>query len=252
MKLVLPALGFLALAPAWLSAQTSPAATLRREVQQAVRAYIDAVNQADFGTVAEMYSKQPGVTSVGNGEIVRGWDRIREALDEFIGTEGTYKVTLGSVDVTPLGPGYAMALGSYTITTGAAGQSPPERAAITLVFQKVQGEWKIIHEHSSSEGEEIAEPEAPVDEASFVAAMKSDLRNLVTAEEVFFADSVSYTANVSHLPYRPSPGNTVRITLTGDGWTAIMTNPGTAVTCVIYVGSTPRAPAVKEGLPACR
>src|SRR4051812_36440790 len=36
-------------------------------------------------------------------------------------------------------------------------------------------------------------------EKAYVAQMKSDLRNLVNAEEAFFADSVHYTAAVANL-----------------------------------------------------
>ena len=43
----------------------TPAATQRAEIQQAVRAYIDAHNRSDAATIADMYSRQPGVTSVG-------------------------------------------------------------------------------------------------------------------------------------------------------------------------------------------
>ena len=33
-------------------------------------------------------------------------------------------------------------------------------------------------------------------EKAYLASMKSDLRNLVTAEEAYFADSVKYTSNL--------------------------------------------------------
>lgn len=52
-----------------------------------------------------MYSRQPGVTSVGDGQIMRGWDRIREAFDQLVGTQGKFKIDIGSIDVVPLGPG---------------------------------------------------------------------------------------------------------------------------------------------------
>lgn len=57
-------------------------------------------------------------------------------------------------------------------------------------------------------------------EREYVAAMKSDLRNLVTAEEAYFADSVKYTATVGPggLNFTVTPGNTPpHITLTADG-----------------------------------
>ena len=87
------------------------------------------------------------------------------------------------------------------------------------------------------------------------AVMKSDLRNLVTAEEVLFADSVKYTADLRTLGsfFRLSPGVIgLRIALTADGWMGSVGHEGTATVCVIYVGSTPIAPATQEGKPVCR
>ncbi len=66
-------------------------------------------------------------------------------------------------------------------------------------------------------------------EKAYLASMKSDLRNLITAEEA---------------------GPT--IALTADGWTARVSHTTTPKTCAIYVGSTALAPATKEGAPACQ
>src|ERR671933_303587 len=41
---------------------------------------------------------------------------------------------------------------------------------------------------------------------AYVTAMKSDLRNLVTAEEAFFSDSTYYTTTVTQLQYKNSTG----------------------------------------------
>jgi prepilin-type N-terminal cleavage/methylation domain-containing protein len=43
---------------------------------------------------------------------------------------------------------------------------------------------------------------------AYVTAMKSDLRNLVTAEEAFFSDSAKYTNLIdsTHLKFQPSTG----------------------------------------------
>ena len=136
-----------------LQSQVGPTATLRTEIQQAVRAYIEGHNKFDAATIADMYSRQPGVTSVGDGEITRGWDRIRDAFDKLVGSEGRFRVDIGSIDVTPLGPGYALALTSYTITLNVAGQEVQQRGTMTLVFQRTEGEWKIIHDHTSSQAE---------------------------------------------------------------------------------------------------
>jgi len=84
-----------------------------------------------------------------------------------------------------------------------------------------------------------------------VAAMKSDLRNLVTLEESYFAQNLRYAADLG-TAYTVSTGNAMPIiTLTSDGWTATMTSPSSGQICVVFMGSTPVHPAIKEGAPAC-
>ena len=88
-------------------------------------------------------------------------------------------------------------------------------------------------------------------EKAYLTSMKSDLRNLVTAEESYFADSIKYTSNLGTM-YRTSTGVLgPTIALTGDGWTATVSHTTTTRTCAVYSGSTPLAPAAKEGEPRC-
>src|SRR3989454_1879629 len=121
------------LCSALLHAQATPASIQRTEIQQAVRAYIDAHNRSDVATIAEMYSREPGVTSVGDGQIMRGWDRIREEFDKLVGSEGKFKISIGSIDVVPLGANNEIALTTYTITLGSGPQETQQRGAMTLV-----------------------------------------------------------------------------------------------------------------------
>ena len=88
-------------------------------------------------------------------------------------------------------------------------------------------------------------------EKAYIASMKSDLRNLVTAEEAYFADSVKYTSNLGTAFATTAGVSTPTITLTADGWTANVTHTTTTKTCSIFVGSTALAPATKEGEPKC-
>ena len=98
----------------------------------------------------------------------------------------------------------------------------------------------------------IAVPKfANTKERATLAAMKSDLRNLVTVQESHFLENLSYATDLG-AAYTVSGGNkTPTITLTRDGWSAVITSWNSTQVCAIYVGSTPAAPAVKEGSPAC-
>jgi prepilin-type N-terminal cleavage/methylation domain-containing protein len=89
-------------------------------------------------------------------------------------------------------------------------------------------------------------------EKAYLASMKSDLRNLITAEEAYFADSVKYTSNLG-TAYNTTSGVTgLNIVTTPDGFTATVAHTTTTKTCAIYVGSTSVAPANKEGEPKCQ
>jgi type II secretion system protein G len=92
-------------------------------------------------------------------------------------------------------------------------------------------------------------------EKAYIASMKSDLRNLVTAEEAYFADSIKYSTTIGAggLSFNVTSGNNLpALALTLDGWTASISNVNTTKTCAIYVGTTALAPASKEGEPKCQ
>ena len=89
-------------------------------------------------------------------------------------------------------------------------------------------------------------------EKALVTAMKTDLRNLLTQQEGRMADSGSYATSFPTTIWSPSTGVTgPTITLTTDGWTASVGHLSTTKTCAIFVGTTPLAPATKEGVPTC-
>ena len=89
-------------------------------------------------------------------------------------------------------------------------------------------------------------------EKAYIAAMKSDLRNLVTAQESYFADNVTYASTTSNLSYNSSTGVSVSVTnSSGTGWAATASHNGTAKTCGIYVGGGTPIAGASEGEPKC-
>ena len=91
-------------------------------------------------------------------------------------------------------------------------------------------------------------------EKAYVASMKADLRNLITAQEAYFADQVTYASTLSNLNYGVSAGNTITIgTATGTGWNATSNNNAVTQTCGIFVGAvTPPVSGEPEGAPTCQ
>jgi prepilin-type N-terminal cleavage/methylation domain-containing protein len=88
-----------------------------------------------------------------------------------------------------------------------------------------------------------------------LAAIKSDLRNLATAEEAYFYQTGTYTSNLSALNMTPSPGVTFTFaTVNGGGWAASGTHPQAfPITCALFMGGVPAvAPATIEGVVNCQ
>ena len=87
------------------------------------------------------------------------------------------------------------------------------------------------------------------------AAIKSDLRNLATAQEEYLSIHHEYAANLDDLDYTSSDGVVVEIKerRTG-GWSATTTHPMSyPLTCALYYGTAaPVEPADKEGVITCR
>ncbi len=83
--------------------------------------------------------------------------------------------------------------------------------------------------------------------------MKSDLRNLASAEESYFVNHLSYTTSTGSLEFNQSPNVTIVISDGDvDSWKATAAHAGVGdVVCELYYGNTSGSTATQEGLVAC-
>jgi len=85
-------------------------------------------------------------------------------------------------------------------------------------------------------------------EKAFFSAMKSDLKNLASQQEIYFSDHYTYSSSLANLGYVATDGVTVVPTGDTDGWNAnavhaAMSGEG----CNIYYGSGINAAATGVG-----
>ena len=98
---------------------------------------------------------------------------------------------------------------------------------------------------------------AATKEKAYLAKMKGDLRNLMTAQEGYSADFLTYYGGPvpnALLAYNPSSGVVITIVAAvPGGWSATATFPTQTVkTCAVFIGTAPPpAPAVADGIIAC-
>ncbi|MGQ0648613.1 MAG: type IV pilin protein [Gemmatimonadaceae bacterium] len=98
-------------------------------------------------------------------------------------------------------------------------------------------------------------------EKAYLASMKSDLRNMATTQESYFADNQVYTSGTAQnrattaslAGFVPSAGVSVTAAATGGtGWSATSGHTATTKTCAIFVGVAAVAPATVEAEPKCQ
>ena len=92
-------------------------------------------------------------------------------------------------------------------------------------------------------------------EKAYLAAMKSDLRNLATTEETYASDNNGYYGTEVEVDFTGSAGVTLDVTPDGGtGWGAVASHASTTKKCYIFIGSGTAAGApagIKEGEPTC-
>jgi len=91
-------------------------------------------------------------------------------------------------------------------------------------------------------------------EKAFVTAMKSDLRNLATAQESYYYDYSAYSSDVTLLAaFNATVGVSVTVNEASiGGWSASATSINTTRQCFLFVGNAaPVGAATQEGQVAC-
>ena len=76
-------------------------------------------------------------------------------------------------------------------------------------------------------------------EKAYFAAMKSDMKNLASQQEIYYADNYAYTNGAAALGFEQSEGVTVDITASSSGWSASAMHSalGASEGCAIYYGT---------------
>jgi prepilin-type N-terminal cleavage/methylation domain-containing protein len=91
-------------------------------------------------------------------------------------------------------------------------------------------------------------------EKSFMATLRSDLRNLATQQDVYHNNHFAYSTNAATIGFVNSDGVIVTISeATGSGWAATAEHAGfPGAVCELFQGSaTPTGPATIEGSMEC-
>lgn len=106
-----------------------------------------AWNRGDLDAFVADYLPSEGTTFVGSKGVVRGPSAIRERYAARFAPGGTRdSLSFEFVEVDLLAPDVANTIAFYVL---ARGDSVVARGPTSLVMRRVNGRWKIVHDHSS-------------------------------------------------------------------------------------------------------
>jgi uncharacterized protein (TIGR02246 family) len=129
--------------------QAQTAKSPRAEVQAFVQSYAEAANRGDAAAYASMYKESPDLVMIEDGQVKRGWAAVRDEANQALGAEGSYRISVGVIDVLPLGSVRALASFPFVLTLQTANGPQQMQGASTLVLEKAGGKWLIVHDHTS-------------------------------------------------------------------------------------------------------
>jgi len=109
-------------------------------------------NGGDLSGFLDDYWNSEELTFSGATGVTRGWEDVETRYRETYWAPGTARDSLRfeGIEVVPLGDGHALALGQYVLFRPEEGGVVASSGYFSLVLQKMEGNWRILHDHTSA------------------------------------------------------------------------------------------------------
>jgi uncharacterized protein (TIGR02246 family) len=131
-------------------AATSADSAESRAVRDAFDSLVDGIRKADAAAVMALYWNSPQLSVFNNnGTVTRTWEQVRSNRESLYSKVSDVKLDVRDVRVKTLGPTAAIVTCLWEQTQTAEGQSEHATGRLTVVYQKVGADWKIVHTHTS-------------------------------------------------------------------------------------------------------
>lgn len=132
------------------AAQSPGEAAQLRAVREAFDSLVDGIRRADAESVAKLYWNSTQLTIFNNnGTVTKSWEQARSNRESLYAKVSDVKLDVRDVRLKALGPSGALVTCLWEQSQTSEGQ--PERATgrLSIVYQKIGAEWKIVHTHTS-------------------------------------------------------------------------------------------------------
>jgi uncharacterized protein (TIGR02246 family) len=126
----------------------APGADLWSELDADLDSSAAAWNRGDLEGFLATYLPRPTTTYIGSSGLVVGFEGIRDRYAPlFQGESRRDSLAFRDLQVRPLGDSTALAIGRYALHRA---DSLTSTGIFTLVLRHADGDWMIVHDHSSA------------------------------------------------------------------------------------------------------
>ena len=120
--------------------------TDRAEIEKLLQIQTVAWNNGDIEGFMQTYQKSDSLMFIGKSGVTLGWGNTLDNYKKgYPDTVAMGKLAFNLIEIKPLSPQYYFVVGKWMLTRTAGNLS----GHFTLLLQKIDGEWKIIADHSS-------------------------------------------------------------------------------------------------------
>jgi ketosteroid isomerase-like protein len=135
------------LAALWIVVPFAVAASTNEDIDAVLIEQAAAWNRGDIDGFMSHYWKSDELRFASGGNVTRGWqptlDRYRKSYPD---RAAMGKLEFSDLEVTELGPDAAIIFGRWHLVRA----SDAPHGLFTLTFRRIDGEWVIIQDHTSS------------------------------------------------------------------------------------------------------
>lgn len=133
-----------------------------KEIEKLLTTQAECWNDGDIDGFMQTYWKSEDLTFSGGGNTTRGWQATLDRYKKSYPKDKMGQLTFDGLETTLLSGEAAMVLGKWhLLIPQEKGEDEKKDGNFTLVLKKIAGDWKIIHDHSSTlEPEDEAQEKA--------------------------------------------------------------------------------------------
>jgi ketosteroid isomerase-like protein len=130
-----------------------------KDVRAAFDRLVDGIKTADAAKVMSVYNKSEDILFFNNnGSVTRGWETMRANREASYKSVANVTLDPTGVRIEMLGANAAYLTCKWKQQQEFGGKLETASGRMTLVFQKIGKEWKVVHLHTSPDNPDATRP----------------------------------------------------------------------------------------------